>query len=183
MKKLIILDRDGVINYDSPNYIRSEAEWRAIPGSLEAIAKLNQAGFTVLVATNQSGLARGLFNTSTLEAIHSKMQAELKQVGGVIDKIYFCPHSPIEACLCRKPNPGMLYQISKEYGIDFKTTEVLAIGDSLRDLQAAETAGCRPMLVLTGNGLKTKDALPASLQSIQQFQDLQSAVAHVIERV
>jgi len=151
--KLIILDRDGVINYDSEQFIKSPDEWRPIPGSLEAIARLNHAGFRVVVATNQSGLGRGLFDTATMIAIHDKLHKALSQVGGRIDAVFFCPHTAESNCDCRKPKPGMLAEIGRRFGVDL--TGVPCIGDSVRDLQAAEAVGAQPILVLTGKGEKT----------------------------
>jgi len=151
--KLIILDRDGVINHDSDQYIKSPDEWRAIPGSLEAIARLNHAGFRVVVATNQAGLGRGLYDTATMIAINDKMHKALAQVGGRIDAVFFCPHTAESDCDCRKPKPGMLTEIARRFGVDL--TGVPSIGDSLRDLQAAEAVGAQPILVLTGKGEKT----------------------------
>lgn len=158
--KLIILDRDGVINQDSDAFVKSPDEWIALPGSLKAIARLNQAGWTVVVATNQSGVARGLFDMATLNAIHGKMRRELAAVGGHVDAIFMCPHGPDDGCNCRKPLPGMLFDIGHRYDLDL--AGVPAIGDSLRDLQAASAAGCQPWLVQTGNGPKTqaKGGLP-----------------------
>ena len=154
--KLVILDRDGVINQDSKAFIKSPEEWIALPGSLDAIARLSRAGWRVVVASNQSGLARGLFSMDTLNAIHAKMRLELAQLGGVIDSIFICPHGPDDGCLCRKPNPGMYRDIARRYEIHLH--DVPCVGDSLRDLQAASVAGCTPWLVLTGNGQKTWDA-------------------------
>ena len=151
--KLIILDRDGVINYDSDEFIKSPEEWRPIPGSLEAIARLNRAGFRVVVATNQSGLGRGLFDTTAMIAIHDKLYKSLAQVGGRIDAIFFCPHAADAECDCRKPKPGLLTEIGQRFGIEL--TGVPCIGDSLRDLQAAEAVGAQPILVLSGKGEKT----------------------------
>ena len=151
--KLIILDRDGVINYDSDQYIKSPDEWRPIPGSLEAIARLHHAGFRVVVATNQSGLGRGLFDTTTLISIHEKLHKALTQVGGRIDAVFFCPHAADSDCECRKPKPGMFADIGQRFGVEL--TGVPCIGDSLRDLQAAEAIGAQPILVLTGKGEKT----------------------------
>lgn len=150
---LIILDRDGVINQDSPDFIKSPEEWLPIPGSLEAIAKLTRAGHTVVVATNQSGIARGLYSLEMLDKIHQKMQNELAKVGGQIDAIYFCPHGPDDACVCRKPKPGLFLEIANDYRTNF--SDAVAVGDSWRDLQAAQTAGCKAVLVKTGNGKKT----------------------------
>ena len=151
--RLIVLDRDGVINHDSDQFIKSPDEWRAIPGSLEAIARLNQAGYRVVVATNQSGIGRGLFGMSTLTAIHDKMFKSLSHVGGRIDAVFYCPHAADSNCECRKPKPGMLTQIGLRFGVDMKAVPV--VGDGLRDLQAAAAIGARPMLVLTGKGEKT----------------------------
>ena len=154
--KLIVLDRDGVINYDSDQFIKSPEEWRPIPGSLEAIARLNQAGYRVVVATNQSGVGRGLFGMTTLTAIHEKMFKALGQVGGRIDAVFYCPHAADSQCGCRKPKPGMLAEIGERFGVDMK--DVPAVGDGLRDLQAAHAVGARPLLVLTGKGDKTHAA-------------------------
>lgn len=152
---LAILDRDGVINYDSSAFVKSPEEWLALPGSLEAIGRLSQAGWKVVVATNQSGLARGLFSMQTLNAIHLKMRRELAKFGGVIDAIFVCPHGPDDGCTCRKPSPGMFLDIARRYEHP-SLQNVVAVGDSLRDLQAASAAGCKTWLVETGNGLKTQ---------------------------
>ena len=152
--KLVILDRDGVINYDSVHYIKSPAEWKPLPGSLEAIARLNQAGYRVVVATNQSGVGRGLFDMDTLNAIHEKMHRAVQAVGGRIDAIFYCPHAPDANCDCRKPRPGMFERIAACFNIDL--ARVHAIGDTLRDVEAAVAAGARPMLVRTGKGTKTE---------------------------
>jgi len=151
--KLIILDRDGVINYDSEQFIKSPDEWRPIPDSLEAIARLNHAGFRVVVATNQSGLGRGLFDMARMISIHEKMYKALAQVGGRIDAVFYCPHAADSDCQCRKPRPGMLVEIGQRFGVDM--TGVPCIGDSLRDLQAAEAIGAQPILLLSGKGVKT----------------------------
>jgi len=151
--KLIILDRDGVINYDREQFIKSPDEWRPIPGSLEAIARLNHAGFRVVVATNQSGLGRRLLDTATLISIQEKLHKALTRVGGRIDAVFFCPHTADANCDCRKPKPGMLVDIGQRFGVEL--TGVPCIGDSLRDLQAAEACGAQPILVLTGKGEKT----------------------------
>lgn len=152
--KIVILDRDGVINFDSDQFIKSPAEWKPIPGSLEAIARLNQAGYRVVVATNQSGVGRQLFDMDTLNAIHDKMHKAVAAVGGRIDAVFYCPHAADSKCDCRKPQPGMFQRIASCYNIDL--TSVPAVGDSLRDLQAAAAAGALPMLVLTGKGQKTQ---------------------------
>jgi len=151
--KLIVLDRDGVINHDSPNFIKSPDEWRPIPGSLEAIARLNHAGYRVVVATNQSGVGRGLLDFATLNAIHDKMHRALAQAGGRIDAIFYCPHTADARCECRKPKAGMLREIGVRFNVDM--SGVACVGDGLRDLQAAESVGAQPMLVLTGKGEKT----------------------------
>ena len=149
----IVLDRDGVINHDSDQFIKSPDEWRPIPGSLEAIARLNHAGYRVVVATNQSGVGRGLFDFATLNAIHDKMHRALAQAGGRVDAVFFCPHTADSRCECRKPKPGMLQEIGVRFNVAM--AGVPCVGDGLRDLQAAETVGAQPMLVLTGKGEKT----------------------------
>jgi D-glycero-D-manno-heptose 1,7-bisphosphate phosphatase len=151
--KLIILDRDGVINIDSAQFIKSPDEWKPIPGSLEAIARLTRDGWRVVVATNQSGLARGLFEMATLNAIHAKMHKAVAQAGGRIDAVFYCPHAADMECDCRKPKPGMFDEIAARYGRDLN--DVPVIGDSLRDLQAAVNVGALPFLVKTGKGEKT----------------------------
>jgi D-glycero-D-manno-heptose 1,7-bisphosphate phosphatase len=151
--KVIVLDRDGVINHDSDQFIKSPDEWRPIPGSLEAVARLNHAGFRVVVATNQSGVGRGLLDIATLNAIHERMHKALAQVGGRIDAIFYCPHTADSQCECRKPKPGMLEEIGRRFNVDM--TGIPCVGDSPRDLAAAEAVGAQPMLVLTGKGEKT----------------------------
>ena len=151
--KLIVLDRDGVINYDSEHFIKSPEEWRPVPGSVEAVARLNHAGYRVVVATNQSGIGRGLFDMGMLNTIHEKMHKALAHAGARVDAIFFCPHTADSKCECRKPKAGMLIEIGKRFNTEL--TGVPCIGDSLRDLQAAEAAGAQPMLVLTGKGDKT----------------------------
>jgi D-glycero-D-manno-heptose 1,7-bisphosphate phosphatase len=152
--KLIILDRDGVINQDSDNFIKSPEEWIPIEGSLEAIARLNRAGYKVVVATNQSGVARGLFNILALNAIHQKLHRSAQQVGADIAAIFFCPHAADDNCDCRKPKPGMLQSIARRFNVNLKG--VIVVGDSLRDLQSGFVVGCVPCLVLTGKGEKTR---------------------------
>jgi len=177
MTKLIVLDRDGVINFDSDQFIKSPEEWKPIPGSLEAIARLCQADYRVVVATNQSGLARGLFDMQTLNAIHDKMHKACAQVGGRIDAVFFCPHTSDADCGCRKPKSGMLEEIAARYGASLKG--IPAVGDSLRDLEAAASVGAQPMLVLTGKGLKTqaKGGLP---EGTLTYPDLAAAVATLV---
>jgi D-glycero-D-manno-heptose 1,7-bisphosphate phosphatase len=174
--KLIILDRDGVINHDSDLYIKSPDEWKPIPGSLDAIARLTQWGYRVIVATNQSGIGRGLFEMDTLNAIHDKMFKAVAQAGGRIDAVFFCPHTNADKCSCRKPKSGMLEQIATRYNADLEG--VPAIGDSLRDLQAAEVVGAQPMLVLTGKGKKT-EADPELPAGTLTFPDLAAAVGYL----
>ena len=167
--KLIILDRDGVINEDSPDYVKSPDEWQAIPGSLQAIARLHQAGWRVAIASNQSGLSRGLFDISALTAIHLKLRKELALLSGAVDSIFVCPHGPDDGCVCRKPLPGLFQDIARRYDVDLNN--VPAVGDSLRDLQAGASAGCRPWLVQTGNGPKTlkQGNLPSGTQVVQNL--------------
>jgi D-glycero-D-manno-heptose 1,7-bisphosphate phosphatase len=162
--KLAILDRDGVINYDSDDFIKKPDEWIALPGSLEAIARLSRANWRVVIASNQSGIARGLFSMGMLNAIHAKLRRELAGLGGNIDAIFVCPHGPDGHCTCRKPGPGMFLDIARRYDIDLKN--VPAVGDSLRDLQAAAATGCAPWLVLTGKGRHALDqgGLPPGTQ-------------------
>ena len=148
--KLVILDRDGTINQDSDDFIKSPEEWIPLPGALEAIARLNHAGWQVVVASNQSGLGRGLFDMATLNAMHAKMNKHLSAVGGRIDAVFFCPHGPEDKCQCRKPLPGLFEQIGERLGMDLKGTHV--VGDSLRDLLAGVAVGCTPHLVHTGKG-------------------------------
>lgn len=174
---LIILDRDGVINKDSPDYIKSPDEWGPLPGSLEAIARLNRFGYRVVVATNQSGIARGLFNLDTLNSIHHKMHEALEKVGGKIDKIFFCPHRPEEKCYCRKPNPGLLMQIAAEYQINL--LETYFIGDAYSDVQAALNAKAKPLFLLSGRGKSMLDQ-HQELANVKQFQDLSQAVSFVL---
>jgi D-glycero-D-manno-heptose 1,7-bisphosphate phosphatase len=161
--KLIILDRDGTINEDRDDFVKSADEWQPLPGALEAIAKLNQAGWTTVVATNQSGIGRGLYGMAELNAMHDKMNRMLKPMGGRIDAVFFCPHAPEEACSCRKPLPGLFNLIAERYGLEL--TNVPTVGDSLRDLQAGAAVGCHLNLVLTGKGRgQDLKKLPAGTQ-------------------
>ena len=175
--KLIILDRDGVINEDSDQFIKNTSEWKPIPGSLEAIAKLNHAGYRVVVASNQSGIGRGLLDMGALNAINDKMYRVLAQVGGRIDALFYCPHAAEANCDCRKPKPGMFIDIAQRFNVDL--AGVPSVGDSLRDLQAAVTAGAQPMLVLTGKGAKTEAAggLP---DGTPVFANLAEAVRNIV---
>ena len=176
--KLVILDRDGVINYDSDQYIKSPDEWVAIPGSLEAIARLNDAGYQVAVATNQSGIARGLYPLATLADIHRKFEQQLTAAGGSVAGIFYCPHGPDDHCDCRKPKAGLYRQLQKALNVD-TLSGVPVVGDSLRDLQAGELVGCQLNLVLTGKGGKTqKDGkLP---ENALIFDDLASFVDNLL---
>ena len=149
----VLLDRDGVINYDSDDYIKTPEEWNPIPGSLEAIALFNENGYKVIVITNQSGIGRGFYTESTLAEMHNKMHCLAQEKGGEIDAIYVCPHTPDEQCQCRKPKPGLLNRFAKEKNASL--TDCYFIGDKLADIQAAEAAGAKPVLVKTGKGLKT----------------------------
>jgi D-glycero-D-manno-heptose 1,7-bisphosphate phosphatase len=177
--KLVILDRDGVINQDSEKSIKSPDEWKPIPGSLEAIARLNKNGFRVVVASNQSGIGRGLFDMATLNAIHAKMHKALSQFGGHIDAVFFCPHAAESQCECRKPKPGLFRQIAERFHSDLKG--VPAVGDSLRDVEVAVAVGALPILVETGKGKKTiaAGALP---QATEIFPNLAAAAEAIIKR-
>ena len=176
--KLIILDRDGVINYDSDEYIKSAAEWQALPGSLEAIAKLNRHGYSVVVASNQSGLARGKFSREGLEKIHQKMTRQLAQLGGKIEAVFFCPHAPDDGCDCRKPRAGLFRQIAAQLGVCLDG--VPAVGDKLSDIAAAQAAGCRPVLVKTGYGRRhlDREEVPTALPV---YADLAAVVAALLQ--
>lgn len=174
--KFIILDRDGVINVDSDQFIKSPDEWKPIPGSLEAIARLNQYGWRVVVASNQSGIGRGLFGMDMLSAINDKMVRCLAQAGGRLDAIFFCPHAADSTCDCRKPKPGLFLQIAERFNLDLHG--VPCVGDSLRDLQAGVAVGCQPYLVLTGKGELTA-ANPALPEGTKIFPDLEAVVAEL----
>lgn len=172
----IILDRDGVINVDSDLYIKTPDEWVAIPGSLEAIADLNRAGYQVLVATNQSGIARGLYDLAILDMIHEKMQHELAKVGGYIDAIFFCPHHPDDACDCRKPKPGMLYAMQEKFPIVFQDTYF--VGDKWTDVEAARAVGCKPLFIKQQGVVSLK----AASEHIAQFANLREVVDFLLQR-
>ncbi len=175
--KLVILDRDGVINKDSANFIKNTNEWIPLPGSLEAIALLNQSGFHVAIATNQSGIGRGLFDMATLNAINDKMYRALAQLGGRIDAMFYCPHTADDDCNCRKPKTGMIEDIGRRFSVDL--VDVYAIGDSLRDLKSFSDSGCKPILVRSGKGEETlaHGGLP---KGTLIFADLNEAVQHII---
>jgi D-glycero-D-manno-heptose 1,7-bisphosphate phosphatase len=176
--KLIILDRDGVINVDSAQFIKSPEEWKPIPGSLDAIARLTQEGYRVVIATNQSGVGRGLFDMATLNAIHDKMHRAVGVAGGRIDAVFYCPHAADSTCACRKPKPGMLEEIARRFNVAL--AGVPTVGDSLRDLQAAAAVDATPMLVKTGKGAKTFEAggLP---EGTQVFDDLAAVAGGLIQ--
>ncbi len=186
--KLIILDRDGVINHDRADYVKSADEWLPIAGSIDAIARLHKAGFTVVVATNQAGLAKGQFDLDDLEAMHEKLTQLVEEQGAELGAIFYCPHHPDDKCKCRKPMPGMVDAIEAEFNTSAEGSYF--VGDSLRDLQAAVTKGCKPMLVKTGNGEKTltqltdvglqTDAPKISLEQVQTFNDLAAAANFII---
>jgi len=175
--RLLILDRDGVINEDSDAYIKSPDEWQPIPGSLEAIARLAQAGYHVVIATNQSGIARGLFNVDMLNRIHNRMIDEVHHKGGEIDAIFFCPHGPGDRCLCRKPLPGLFHDIAKRLKTNLNGT--YAVGDSLRDIEAARGGSALPILVRTGKGLRAI-AKGIGLQSVPIYDDLAAFTAALL---
>ncbi len=181
--KLIILDRDGVINEDAGDYIKSAEEWQPIPGSIEAIARLSRAGFTPVVATNQSGLARGLFDLDDLEAMHAKLTTLVEENGGKLEAIFYCPHHPDDDCKCRMPRTGMLDAIEAEFNTSVQSTWF--VGDTLQDLQAGLTKGCRPCLVRTGRGQETEVQLaelldPVDLEQVRIFDHLDAAVTALL---
>ena len=168
--RIVILDRDGVINHDSEGYIRSAEQWIPVPRSLEAIALLNQAGWRIVVATNQAGLARGLFDLATLNRIHARMHAMVQRCGGRIDAVFFCPHGEDANCACRKPRPGMLLEASER--LDLSLEGQPFVGDSLRDLLAAREVGMQAVLVRTGNGRKTLEEPARIPDGTQVYDDL-----------
>lgn len=181
--KLVILDRDGTINADRDDYVKSADEWVPLPGALEAIARLNHAGWHTVVATNQSGVGRGLFDMAALNAMHLKMNQQLHKLGGRIDAVFFCPHTPLDDCNCRKPLPGLFEQIGERYGIDL--AGVPMVGDSLRDLLAGVAAGCQPHLVLSGKAAQDDAAaraeLLAKVPGTQVHEDLAAFAAALIQ--
>lgn len=174
--RYVILDRDGTINVDSDTFIKSPEEWLPLPGSLEAIALLNRHGYKVVVISNQSGVARGLFDLVTLEAMHDKMRQMATAAGGKIEAIYFCPHGPDDDCSCRKPKPGLFEAFARDKQIDLK--DVYSIGDSLRDIEASLAVGARPILVKTGKGQKT--ALNTPELHLPIFENLYDAATHIV---
>ena len=176
---LVILDRDGVINRDSPDFVKSAAEYIPLEGSIAAIAALSRAGYTVAVASNQSGLARGHFDRNALRAMHRKLRQLVSAEGGHIDRIVVCPHGPADGCNCRKPAPGLLRRLARHYRSELAGVPV--IGDSLRDLQAAARVGARPVLVRTGNGRATERTLDGNLAGTEVFDDLAAAAAALLQ--
>lgn len=177
--KLIVLDRDGVINEDSAAYIKSPEEWTPIPGSLEAIARLTHAGYSTVVATNQSGIGRGLFDIETLNHIHEKMHQLTHQAGGTIEAVFFCPDADDQSP-CRKPNPGMLEEIGRRLKVNLRGIPV--VGDNLRDIQAARAVGAMPLLVRTGKGEHTL-AQDETIAGILVFDDLASVADYLITQI
>jgi len=177
-KRYVLVDRDGVLNHDSADFIKNPEQWLPIDGSLEAVALLNQHGYDVVVITNQSGLARGLFDQSTLDSIHAKMQRLVNEKGGNISKIYICPHGPDSECQCRKPKPGLLQAFAEDFHVNL--TDVFFIGDALRDIEAAIAAGAKPMLVKTGKGLKTQQDNPDL--NVPVFENLYDAARYITSR-
>jgi D-glycero-D-manno-heptose 1,7-bisphosphate phosphatase len=177
--RLVILDRDGVVNHDSQDFIKSPDEWLPIAGSIEAIAALSSAGFTVAVATNQSGIGRKLIDPPSLEAIHRKFRQQVRELGGDLDRIVYCPHLPADNCDCRKPAPGLLLKLARHYGAPLNGVPI--IGDSERDILAARAAGGRPILVLTGNGAEADSAFRARKETVETYASLSSAAEKLID--
>ncbi len=178
--KLIVLDRDGVINHDSDAYIKSKEEWLPIDGSLEAIARLNHGGYNVVVASNQSGLARGYFDIEALSEMHRKMDEMLTKIGGQVDAVFYCPHAPDEGCACRKPKPGMLLDIGQRFNVSLK--DVVFIGDSISDIKAASNANAKAVLVRTGKGVKAEKILQTEGKSnVPVYDDLAAAVTAILK--
>jgi len=182
--KLIILGRDGILNEFREDHIKAPEEWVAVPGALEAVSRLNHAGWHVVVATNQSGIGRGMIDMAAVNAVHAHMLRQLQQLGGRIDAVFFCPHTPEDGCTCRKPLPGLLHDIAQRYGVDMATVPM--VGDTLRDLQAALAAGCEPHLVRTGRAAALDaDEVARLLQQVPgafMHSDLAALAAHLLER-
>ena len=181
--KLVILDRNGTINAHREDYVKNDIEWTPLPGALEAMAKLNHAGWHVVIASNQSGLGRGLFDVASLNAMHAKMHKMLAAVGGRVEVIFYCPHSPDEDCDCRKPKPGLFRQISERFGVSLDN--VPTAGDSLRDLQAGAAVGCEPHLLLTGVGVACRGVNPLPPEyppNTRVHEDLAAFVDFILER-
>lgn len=176
---LIVLDRDGVINYESDEYIKSPDEWIPLPGSLEAIAALKSAGHTVVVATNQSGVGRGYYTHEILAEIHAKFRHLLKELGAEIDGIFYCPHRPDENCDCRKPKPGLFHQIGSTFSVDW--SQAIMTGDTLRDIEAARAVGCAAALVRTGRGKITEER-QQGLHHVEIFDDLEHFARKILSK-
>ncbi len=177
---MIFLDRDGVINQDSDDYIRSLEDWKPIPGSLDAIARLYQAGYVVVVVSNQSGLARGYFDRVVVDDIHATLCSQVAELGGDIAGIYICPHHPEEGCACRKPEPGLVREAERSLGVSARGAPM--VGDKLSDIEAARRAGCRPILVRTGKGSRYASDAP-ELVGVEIYRDLGQAVDRILARV
>ncbi len=167
--KLVILGRDGILNEYRDDHVKAPEEWRSVPGAMEAVARLNHAGWHVVVATNQAGIGRGMIDMAAVNAIHARMYRELAAVGARVDAVFFCPHTPEDRCDCRKPLPGMMRDIGERYGVDLRHVPMVA--DTLRDLLAAQAAGCEPHLVLTGRAAAlADDQLRQTLEQVQGTQ-------------
>jgi len=180
-RRLVILDRDGVINHDSDDFVRTPAEWLPINGSIEAIASLSNAGFTVAVATNQSGIGRKLIDKPALDAMHEKLRSLVNDAGGDVDRIVYCPHHPDDGCECRKPAPGLYRQLSRQYGVPLDGVPI--VGDTERDLLAARAVNGRPILVLTGNGAQTAADLQQRGDDVETFADLDAVATRLIAEI
>jgi len=182
--RLVILGRDGILNVYREDHVKSPDEWHPIPGALEAVARLNHAGWHAVVATNQSGIGRGMIDMASVNAVHLHMMQRLQAVGGRIDAVFFCPHTPDENCDCRKPKPGLMRQIGQRYGLDLRTVPMLC--DTLRDLQAAQAAGCEPHLVLSGRAAELSDTqlleMSAQVPSAEVHDDLSGFVDFLLQR-
>ena len=182
--KLIIVGRDGILNEFREDHIKSPDEWLAVPGALEAVSRLNHAGWHVVVATNQAGIGRGMIDMASINAVHAHMLRRLQTVGGRIDAIFLCPHAPEEQCDCRKPLPGMMFDIARRYGVELALVPM--VGDNLRDLQAAHAAGCEPHLLRNGRAAALDDAqLAAWLEQVPGtyvHDDLAAFTSHMLER-
>jgi D-glycero-D-manno-heptose 1,7-bisphosphate phosphatase len=182
--KLIILGRDGILNEFHEDHIKAPEEWVAVPGALEAVSRLNHAGWHVVVATNQSGIGRGMIDMASVNAVHAQMMKNLQLLGGRIDAVFFCPHTPEDHCDCRKPLPGMALEIGRRYGVDLR--QVPMVGDTLRDLQAAQAAGCQPHLVRSGRAAALDAGqmanLVAQVPGTFVHRDLSELAAHLLER-
>jgi D-glycero-D-manno-heptose 1,7-bisphosphate phosphatase len=182
--KLVILGRDGILNVFRDDHVKSPDEWEPIPGALEAVAQLNHAGWHVVLATNQSGIGRGMIDMASVNAVHAHMLKRLMAVGGRLDAVFFCPHAPEDQCDCRKPLPGLMKDIARRYGIDLRNVPMIA--DTLRDLQAAQAAGCEPHLVCSGRAAALDEAgigqIVAQVPGTQVHADLPAFVDHLLRR-